>query len=93
MRIALFTDIHSNREALTACLAHAHGNTIDRHVFLGDYVGYGADPGWVVDTIRGEVERGAVALTGNHDCQLVRISARPTVETGTWHDRVAVPFR
>jgi diadenosine tetraphosphatase ApaH/serine/threonine PP2A family protein phosphatase len=67
VRIALFTDIHGNREALSACLAHARNNAIDRHVFLGDYVGYGADPGWVVDTIMDEVERGAVALLGNHD--------------------------
>jgi len=67
VRIALFTDIHGNREALAACLAHAHDNAIDRHVFLGDYVGYGADPGWVVDTIAREVERGAVAVLGNHD--------------------------
>ena len=24
---------------------------IGRYVFLGDYVGYGADPGFVVDTV------------------------------------------
>ena len=67
MLIALFTDIHGNREALEACLAHAGRRPIDRFVFLGDYVGYGADPGFVVDTVRGFAERGAVALRGNHD--------------------------
>jgi diadenosine tetraphosphatase ApaH/serine/threonine PP2A family protein phosphatase len=65
--IALFTDIHGNREALEACLAHAARRAIDRFVFLGDYVGYGADPGFVVDTVRGFVAGGAVALYGNHD--------------------------
>jgi len=65
--IALFTDIHGNREAFEACLAHAGRRTIDRYVFLGDYVGYGADPGFIVDTVRGFVARGAVALLGNHD--------------------------
>lgn len=70
MRIALLSDIHGNREALTACLEHARRAEIDRYVFLGDYVGYGADPGWVVDTIRAEVERGAVAILGNHDAAL-----------------------
>ena len=44
---------------------------IDRFVFLGDYVGYGADPGFVVDTVRGFVARGAVALRGNHDSAAV----------------------
>src|SRR6187399_552592 len=65
--IAILTDIHGNREALEACLAHAERRSIARYVFLGDCVGYGADPGFVVDTVRGFVERGAIALLGNHD--------------------------
>ena len=64
---ALFTDIHGNREAFEACLAHAGQHPIDRYVFLGDYVGYGADPGFVIDTVRDFVGRGAIALSGNHD--------------------------
>lgn len=68
MSIALLTDIHSNREALAACLAHAEEHGATSFVFLGDYVGYGADPDWVVETIRRYVaERGAIALRGNHD--------------------------
>jgi diadenosine tetraphosphatase ApaH/serine/threonine PP2A family protein phosphatase len=70
MRIALLSDIHGNREALTACLEHTRRHSVDRLVFLGDYVGYGADPGWVVDTVRSEVERGAVAVLGNHDAAI-----------------------
>ena len=41
-----------------------------RFIFLGDYVGYGADPGFAVDTVMREVERGAVALLGNHDAAI-----------------------
>ena len=67
MRIAFFTDIHANREAFSACRAHAQRTGYDRVVFLGDYVGYGADPGWVVDIIEEECRRGAIALLGNHD--------------------------
>jgi diadenosine tetraphosphatase ApaH/serine/threonine PP2A family protein phosphatase len=67
MRIAFFSDIHANREAFTACLEHAGRNRIDRHVFLGDYVGYGADPVFVVETVMDSVARGAVAVLGNHD--------------------------
>jgi diadenosine tetraphosphatase ApaH/serine/threonine PP2A family protein phosphatase len=65
--IAIFTDIHGNREALEACLAHAARHPIDRYVFLGDYVGYGADPGFVVDTVKDYAARGAITLLGNHD--------------------------
>jgi len=71
MRIALMSDIHGNREALTACLEHAAQNGVGRYVFLGDYAGYGADPGWVIDTVMAEVERGAVALLGNHDAAVL----------------------
>jgi len=65
--IAIFTDIHGNREALEACLAHAERHPIGRYVFLGDFVGYGADPGFVVDRVQEFTARGAVALLGNHD--------------------------
>jgi diadenosine tetraphosphatase ApaH/serine/threonine PP2A family protein phosphatase len=65
--IALVTDIHGNREALDACLAHAERARPDRYVFLGDYVGYGADPGYVVDLVQDYVSHGAIALRGNHD--------------------------
>jgi diadenosine tetraphosphatase ApaH/serine/threonine PP2A family protein phosphatase len=67
MLIALLSDIHGNREALDACLAHAARMRVDRYVFLGDYVGYGVDPGYVVDAVRRLVAEGAVALKGNHD--------------------------
>ena len=70
MRIAILTDLHANREAVSACLAHAQRKLADRYVFLGDYVGYGADPGWVIDTVIDHVQRGAVAVLGNHDSAL-----------------------
>src|SRR5690242_5626723 len=72
MKLALVTDIHANREALTAVLAHAEAQGAERYVFLGDYVGYGADPGWVVDIVGTFVARGAVAVLGNHDAAVVR---------------------
>ncbi|HEU6440768.1 MAG TPA: metallophosphoesterase family protein [Microvirga sp.] len=70
MLIALLTDIHGNREAFSACLAHARSLPVDRIILLGDYVGYGADPAWVVDTVRMLVSDGAVALLGNHDAAI-----------------------
>jgi diadenosine tetraphosphatase ApaH/serine/threonine PP2A family protein phosphatase len=65
--IALLADIHGNREAMAACLADAKRKAAERYVFLGDLVGYGADPGWVIDRAMEYVARGAVAVLGNHD--------------------------
>src|SRR6202043_1942526 len=65
--IALLADIHGNREAMAACLADAERKAADRYVFLGDLVGYGADPGWVTDRAMEYVARGAIAILGNHD--------------------------
>lgn len=72
MKLAFVTDIHANREALEAVLAHARAQGAERLVFLGDYVGYGADPAWVVDCVRERVAQGAIAVLGNHDAAVVR---------------------
>jgi diadenosine tetraphosphatase ApaH/serine/threonine PP2A family protein phosphatase len=65
--LAIFADIHANRQAFAACLDAAHARGAERMILLGDYVGYGADPEWTLDTVIGLVERGAVAVLGNHD--------------------------
>ena len=67
MKLALFADIHSNLEAITACIAHAQALGADRYAFLGDLVGYGADPVAVLDLIEQHAEKGAVVVLGNHD--------------------------
>jgi diadenosine tetraphosphatase ApaH/serine/threonine PP2A family protein phosphatase len=65
--IALFADIHANRQAFEACLAQARSHGVERIVLLGDYVGYGADPEWAVATVMDLVDKGALAVMGNHD--------------------------
>jgi diadenosine tetraphosphatase ApaH/serine/threonine PP2A family protein phosphatase len=65
--LALFSDIHANRPAFAACLQAARARSVERIVLIGDYVGYGADPEWTVDTVMGLVEQGALAVRGNHD--------------------------
>jgi len=83
MTIAFLADIHANREALEACLSHARAEGAKRFVFLGDYVGYGAEPEWVVERIMDEVARGAVALLGNHDAAVTRTDGTMDVSTET----------
>jgi predicted phosphodiesterase len=65
--LAVFTDIHANRQAFSACLDFARARGAGRMIFLGDYVGYGADPEWTVEVVMGLVDAGAIAVRGNHD--------------------------
>ena len=67
MLIAFFADIHANRHAFSACLADARQRKAERIALAGDYVGYGADPEWCLDTVMDLVGQGAVAVLGNHD--------------------------
>ncbi len=87
MKTALITDLHANREAVEAVLAHAETQGAQAHAFLGDLVGYGADPAWVVDLVREHASLGAVAVQGNHDLATglganpaMRIEARAVIE-------------
>jgi diadenosine tetraphosphatase ApaH/serine/threonine PP2A family protein phosphatase len=67
MRLAVFADIHGNRQAFSACLEASRARGAERIICLGDIVGYGADPEWAVDTVMGLVDDGAIAVRGNHD--------------------------
>ena len=72
MKIALITDLHANREAVEAVLDHCLTQQVTDYALLGDFIGYGADPGWVVDRARELVAAGAVAVRGNHDEAVIR---------------------
>jgi diadenosine tetraphosphatase ApaH/serine/threonine PP2A family protein phosphatase len=65
--LALLSDLHANLEALHACLKHARSSGARRYAFLGDLVGYGADPRAVVELVRQHAAEGAVIVQGNHD--------------------------
>jgi diadenosine tetraphosphatase ApaH/serine/threonine PP2A family protein phosphatase len=65
--IALLADIHANIDALEACLRHARAHGARRHALLGDLVGYGAEPGAVVDLAATLQAEGAVVVKGKHD--------------------------
>jgi len=62
VRVLLLSDIHSNLEALEACLLAAPPH--DLVVNLGDVVGYGASPNEVIERVRG---LGNIFVRGNHD--------------------------
>lgn len=64
MRYAVFSDIHSNWEALAAALEYLSKEKIREYWVLGDSVGYGANPNeclsWVLKNSRAHV-------MGNHE--------------------------
>lgn len=68
MRYAIFSDTHSNWEALTAFLEYAEHHKIDRYWMLGDIVGYGANPQEVCDKI---FQISDVVILGNHDKAII----------------------
>src|SRR5512135_1369935 len=64
MRYAVFSDVHANSEAFQAVLDFFHSSSVDRYVFLGDIVGYGADPEACLSLLK---DTAALSVAGNHD--------------------------
>lgn len=63
-RTAIFSDIHSNLEALNACIEDAESQGCEDFVCLGDLVGYGPNPRQV---LRVALKRFRFCLMGNHE--------------------------
>ena len=63
--IAIISDIHANKKALDIVLDDISHRKIKRIVCLGDIIGYGKDPIYVVDQARMEIFE--EVLKGNHD--------------------------
>ena len=64
MKVAIISDLHSNREALEAVFQHIRELEVQTIYCLGDVVGYGPDPEFCVDLVRGHAQ---LCLMGNHD--------------------------
>ena len=86
MKLAILSDIHSNLEALQACLKHAKLQGAEQFAFTGDLVGYGADPLACIDIIADLAQHGAIVVKGNHDeaalsglCETMEFNARDAI--------------
>jgi len=64
MRIAILSDVHGNLPAFRAVLNDVRAQGVDAIWFLGDLVGYGAQPDECVAFARDECD---LLLAGNHD--------------------------
>ena len=64
MRYGIFSDVHGNLEAMGVVVEHLRSLNVDKYIFLGDAVGYGANPNEICDIIRALAD---VSILGNHD--------------------------
>ncbi|HEX9933971.1 MAG TPA: metallophosphoesterase family protein [bacterium] len=64
MKLGIYSDIHSNAEALDAVLKALDKEHVDRTICLGDLVGYGPDPNRCVEAV---IRNADEIVAGNHD--------------------------
>jgi predicted phosphodiesterase len=82
MKYLILSDIHSNKEALRAVFSFVRRKPWDKSVFLGDLVGYGANPNQTVDMVRRL--KPLAAIRGNHD------KVCSGIEDGEMFNRIAL---
>lgn len=66
MRALVVSDLHANLEALRAVMGRVRRKKYEAVVCLGDFVGYGAQPNHVLDTMR-TLRGRKLYIRGNHD--------------------------
>jgi predicted phosphodiesterase len=71
-KIAIFSDVHGNLEALKAVMQDWDAMHVEEQICLGDVVGYGPDPAECLEIIRG---LGCPILLGNHEEACVKPAA------------------
>lgn len=64
MRYGIFSDVHSNLDALQAVVKAYKKEAIDAYLCVGDVVGYAANPIECIDEVRRLTK---VTIAGNHD--------------------------
>lgn len=65
MRYGIFSDVHSNLEALEVVLAYYKKEAIDQFIFLGDLIGYASRPNQCIAKLK---EINPICILGNHEC-------------------------
>jgi predicted phosphodiesterase len=64
MRYGIFSDVHGNLEAFEVAIDFYKKQAIDKFIYLGDIVGYGANPNECIARL---MRLGPVCVVGNHD--------------------------
>ncbi|MDP2923252.1 MAG: metallophosphoesterase family protein [Candidatus Omnitrophota bacterium] len=64
MRYGIFSDVHSNLEAFKVVYDYYKNKKIDKFIFLGDIIGYGANPRECIQLLQ---SISPALIAGNHD--------------------------
>lgn len=64
MRYGIFGDVHGNLEAFKEVIEAYKKESIDKYIYVGDIVGYGANPRECIEELK---RLDAVTVCGNHD--------------------------
>src|ERR1044071_9791090 len=64
MKFAIIADIHANLEAFQVVLEDTQAQKVTHYAWLGDVVGYNANPKECLDIVR---DMGMPCVKGNHD--------------------------
>jgi predicted phosphodiesterase len=69
MLYGVFSDVHSNREALDAVLKFFEDSKVEGYICCGDLIGYGPEPEYCVKKIR--ALKNLKIIIGNHDLAVI----------------------
>jgi len=72
MKYAIISDVHGNLEAFLAVMVATKKEKVDKWLFVGDIVGYGANPRECIAELK---KLKPVAVAGNHDWGAVELSS------------------
>lgn len=70
MRYGIFSDVHSNLEALDTILDAYQKEAIDTYLCVGDIVGYAANPKECIEKVK---KSAMITVAGNHDWAAVNL--------------------
>ena len=68
MKVAVFSDIHGNYQALDAILNDVKKQNIDKTIFLGDSISLGPSPYECIDRL---MKENITFINGNHELYLL----------------------
>ena len=69
MKVAIFSDVHGNKEALKAIINDIKKNNIDEIICLGDVIGIGPNPKECMDII---IDNNIEMVLGNHELYFLK---------------------
>lgn len=72
MKYAIISDIHSNLEAFQKVIDAIKKEKVNKYLFTGDVVGYGANPSECISKLK---KLGCVGVAGNHDWGTVELTS------------------